>query len=126
MKEAFRRIGKSLKFSFEESVLKKRLDDLRDRNDDLRVLVTQLGKFKQTFVHCEQGHVVRKALPIFMKRTRIASTNLHGALRSAWHCTDSSHTQHTAGLCVDVQSKLAPQLNIAIWYNETDARPALR
>jgi hypothetical protein len=117
---AIKRLRKAVKVTFNKSKYEKCLASLRDRNDDLSVLRSQIGAFQQT--SNTTGALVRhQALPERFQSIQSASQKLHEALCNAWCCDDPAHGGHYAKLCLDAEVHTEVRLDLAISCHETAA-----
>ncbi|KAF2740999.1 hypothetical protein EJ04DRAFT_423887 [Polyplosphaeria fusca] len=101
LKDTIRRLRKRIAIAFDKSKLEKSLAHLKDKNDDLSHLHSQIGAFQRNNPCSTATCIARKTLPTRVNTVRIASQALHEALSNAWCCSDRSHSHHYAKICLD-------------------------
>lgn len=108
-----------MKISFNKKKYEKCVASLRERNEDLNVLRTQISSFQQPVV-AASPLVNHKALPDKFHAINNASHKLHEALCEAWCCDDIAHRAHYAKLCLDAEVGLGVRLDLAISCNKSN------
>ncbi|KAH7398767.1 hypothetical protein DE146DRAFT_504079 [Phaeosphaeria sp. MPI-PUGE-AT-0046c] len=118
-KAAIKRLRGATRIVFNKSKYDRCLADLRDRNDDLTTLRSQICAFQQQPTNTIGALVQHKMLPDRFQAIQGASQKLHEALCSAWCCDDSKHRGHYAKLCLDAEVQEEVRLDLAISCHET-------
>jgi hypothetical protein len=105
--------------AFNKSKYERCLTDLRDRNDDLSTLRSQIRAFQHQATSTIGTVMRHKTLPDRFQSIQGASQKLLEALCSAWCCDDSKHCGHYAKLCLDAEVQAEVRLDLAISCHET-------
>jgi hypothetical protein len=116
---AIKRLRKAIKITFNKTKYEECLALLRDHNEDLNILRSQIGAFQQQPTSTTYARVKQQALPDRFHSIQSASQKLHEALCSAWCCDDIAHCGHYAKLCLDAQVGIEVHLNLAISCQES-------
>jgi hypothetical protein len=114
-KEAFRRLQQALHFSFDKSSLEKQINRLRKGNTDLMALRSQLGQMDQR-ISQPSGSLAHKSIPRHFSEVQQISSEAYSALTTSFSCTDTSHDQHSAAVCLDAEVVEEIRLDMAIVY----------
>ncbi|KAF2036133.1 hypothetical protein EK21DRAFT_52993 [Setomelanomma holmii] len=117
-KTTIKRLQGAVKIKFNKAKYEKCLASLRDRNDNLSVLRSQIGAFQQQGAIESSALVKHKVLPDRFHSIQSASQKLHEALCSAWCCNDAEHRGHYAKLCLDAEVQSEVRLDLAISCQE--------
>ena len=118
IKRTIKRLHGAVKITFNKSMYEKCLASLRDRNDDLSALRSQISAFQQQSTSTTGALVRHKALPEGFQSIQNASLRLHESLCSAWCCDDADHSGHYAKLCLDAEVQAEVRLDLAISCHE--------
>jgi len=89
----------------EKSRLERDIATLRKRNADLNLLRTHFStqESRSYMVKSIDEDAQRKIKRL--ATIRLAANLLHDTLKAAWSCSDSTHVQHWAKLCVDTETR---------------------
>ncbi|KAK7397802.1 hypothetical protein QQX98_012826 [Neonectria punicea] len=105
-----------------------KLDRLRNSNQDLEALRSQLYTFQRTQQLAAAPQTLGAPLPQSISRVREVSLEAHKAITETFSCDDASHINHTAALCVnvEVENSASEQLSfdMAISFNSSVGLPA--
>ncbi|KAH4115333.1 hypothetical protein HBH47_181800 [Parastagonospora nodorum] len=116
---AIKRLRGAVQISFNKSKYERCLASLRDHNDDLNTLRSQIRAFQHQATTTAGATVRHKVLPDRFQSIQSASQKLHEALCSAWCCDDAKHRGHFAKLCLDAEADTEVRLDIAISCHDT-------
>ncbi|EMD92419.1 hypothetical protein COCC4DRAFT_162540 [Bipolaris maydis ATCC 48331] len=118
IRSVYKRLSKSLKFTFNKSRYDKCLTSLRDRNSELISLRSQVVAIEQQEV--PSGVCIQHVpLPSRFKTIQTVSRKLHESLCGAWRCNQPTHCGHDAKLCLDADAKHDVTLDLAISCRES-------
>lgn len=119
IKKAIKRLKGAIKITFNKSNYEQCLTRLREQNNDLGLLQSQISAFQKHFTSTPRSLVHPKALPDRFRSIQNVSQKLHEALCSAWCCDDAEHRGHYAKLCLDAEVQTEVRLDLAISCHET-------
>ena len=119
LRETMRRIRKSVIIPFKKSEFEKQLKNLRDLNSDLSLQRSYMKAFQQLKATTLRPELKQAIVPRHYHAVRNAAQTLHEALITAWCCTDLTHSDHCAKLCLDshVESGVRVSLDMVISYH---------
>ena len=116
IKSAIKRLRGACEIALDKSRFEQCLVDLRERNNDLATLRSQINAFQLPSVGMQQ-----KSFPSRITSIQNASQKLHEALCTAWCCDEVAHRDHCAKLCFDAEVGSGVLLNLAISCQEAAA-----
>jgi len=119
IKKAVKRLKGAIKITFNKSNYEQCLVRLREQNNDLGLLQSQISAFQKHFASSKGPLIRPKALPERFRSVQNVSQKLHEALCSAWCCDDARHRGHYAKLCLDAEVQTEVRLDLAISCHET-------
>jgi hypothetical protein len=119
LRAAMKRLRGATQFTFNKRKYERCLVDLRDRNDDLSTLRSQIRAFQHQVAGTTGTLVRHRPLPDRFHSIQGASQKLHEALCSAWCCDDAKHRGHYVKLCLDAEVHAEVRLDLAISCHET-------
>ena len=86
---------------FRKARFEKQLRNLRDLNSDLAQQRSYAKNFQELRVISLRSKPTQQAVPHQYGTVRNAAQSLHEALITTWCCTDSTHANHYAKMCLD-------------------------
>ena len=110
MKDAMLRLKSAVKIVFNKTQFESRIESIRQDNEDLRALVSYLTTAKPLQSRCSK----QDGLPYVLKITRSTCLALHESLKDCWSCSNSTHTEHSAKLCLASQKESSLRLDLAL------------
>jgi hypothetical protein len=90
---------------------------LREKNNDLQSLRSQSEELEHLSTRCRRRMAFKQMPKEFVEVQQISS-EAYGALKSSFRCTDDSHDEHSASLCLDVEYIQNVRLKVAITYEK--------
>ncbi|KAK7424152.1 hypothetical protein QQZ08_008758 [Neonectria magnoliae] len=105
LRKIFRRLQQSFKISFDRPWYEKKLDRLRNSNQDLEALRSQLYTFQRTQQLAAAPQTPSAPLPQSISRVREVSVETHKAITETFSSDDTSHVSYAAALCVNAETE---------------------
>lgn len=103
---------------FNESRYESLLARLRERNNELAALRSQIEALRQPDPRTASILVQYKQPPARFCAVQLASRQLHSALKELWSCGNKVQQNHQAKLCLDAEVANEVHLDIAISCQE--------
>ena len=123
---SIRRLRGVVTITLNESKYEKQLSKLRERNNDLSELRSQIDALRKQ-AKCSTAIIVQhKPLPTRFCAVQNTSKQLHTALHEIWHCGGSAQRAHYAKICLDAEVADEVRLDLAISCQEVTQGTASR
>ena len=105
-----------MQFTFDKADIKKTIQDLKGKIDDLEGLRRQIKQFKDEDATSSKA-VATKALSPHLIKVRQISNEVYDALSASFRCGDKAHHEHQVSLGLDVELINDVELKMALTYS---------
>ncbi|KAJ8131944.1 hypothetical protein O1611_g1676 [Lasiodiplodia mahajangana] len=112
LRSAYKRLRQTASLEFNKKDIQEKIQQLRNRNEDLEALRSQSDQLRQL----DQSVELSQALPSAITEIREINREAHTALSSTFPCKETDHAQHWAVICVDDEVVGCKRLDLTLSY----------